>query len=394
MLRIPGYPISRPPLARGVLSVKMGGNSIGARPAGTPFGKSRFSFQSRCREGEVEIDTRVELQDRATWLCGEKRCEETIAVLEEILEQGPEDPDVNNQLGICYSGGCTEHLMVQPDLALEHFRSAQASGGDKRGTLSRARVLSSRGHAYRRSKLLPHGACLRAAVECHESAAALYLDEGRPEGWAGEQYHLGNLWCEMPAKEVPDKWQRAISHYRSALQVRTPRTDPVGWAAVQQNLGTAYREVGAGERPDSVGKAIRCYRLALRVFTRDEFPLRYATLHNNLGNAYLSLPAADEAGIRRRVRLALRHFDVALSIRTRAGSPTARAITQFNRGNAFLRLAEVGSVRKAALRQAEKCFRDAEACCRRCGGTDHTEPTANCRKRKVRDEDAGPLLER
>jgi tetratricopeptide (TPR) repeat protein len=320
------------------------------------------------------MNSAAKMQDRAAELCDSRHCEEAIGLLEEILERFPGDPDVHNLLGICYSGGCEGHLMVQPDIALEHFRSAQEcdTGGPAR--LNRARVLSGKGSAYSGARRLSRPAALRAAIECHEAAAAIYLEQGRSKAWARQQYLLGNAWCEIPPEECPDKWERAIASYHSALQVRTRDTDPFSWAAVQQNMGTAYRELPCGDRASNMGRAIGCYRLALRIYTREEFPGRYAALHNNIGNVYLSLPAADQDGTRRRVRLALRHFDVALAIRTRDAAPGDRAVTQFNRGNAFLRLAELEPVRAASLRQAEKCFRDAEVCCSLSGDTDNAIP--------------------
>jgi len=305
------------------------------------------------------------LLDRATASCTNHRCEEAVDLLERAVRKQPANSELLYRLGICYSGGCRQNSLTNPDLAVEYLRRALSLTASSKDPLFCAGILDALGNAYVYSRHLPRIARLVAALDCHRTASALYKSRNQLDDWAREEYNQGNAWCELPEEEYRDKWQQAILHYEQALQVRTRDKNPLRYAATLQNLGTAYRQLKSGDQIANVLKAADCYRCALQVFDLSAFPAQHAALSNNLGNAFLTLAMADEKIKRRCARRALKHLDRALRVRTRAKNPADYAVTQYNRGQAFLLLAtedsDDGYVKAAA------CFQEAHDCFLLCG---------------------------
>lgn len=305
----------------------------------------------------VEVSIR-DLLESAAMACRAKRCEDAIAALERVAQLVPESSTTHYSLGYCYAGGCRQHSLTDPDIALHHLREA-LSLLRPRDQGERAKILSALGNTYMASVQLPKKARVLAALECYQKAAAIFEACGQMDNWAREQYNLGNVCCELSQESFPEKWEQAIEHYANALRVRTAATHPEGHARILENLGTAYRELLAGNRQASLLKSIRCYREALRVYTPSSFPRENAAVHNNLGNTLLSLAAADRPRGVRHAQGALHHFARALRFRSRDSFPGDYAITQFNRGQALLWLAAEGLQPESYLRQAQICFCEA-----------------------------------
>ncbi len=305
------------------------------------------------------------LLDRATSSCTHHRCKEAVDLLEEAVRLQPTNSELHYRLGICHSGGCPHTSFTNPDIAVEYLRQALALTACSEDPLVCAGILDALGNAYVYSRQLPKKARLEAALECHRTAAELYLSRDQLEDWAREEYNQGNAWCGLPEEEHPDKWQQAIMHYEQALRIRTREMNPFRFAATMQNLGTAYRQLNNGNTVANIKKATDCYRQALQVYSVSDFPVQYAALHNNFGNAYLSLAVTDENIKRRCARRALKHLDRALKVRTRAEYPVDFAITQYNRGQAFLLLVEDG--REEDYVKAVGCFQESHDCFLLCG---------------------------
>ncbi len=305
------------------------------------------------------------LLERATESCTRHRCEEAVSLLEEAIRSQPSNSDLHYRLGICYSGGCCQNALTNPDMAVEYLRRALSLTACSDDPLVCAGILDALGNAYVYSRQLPKKARVEAALDCHRTAADLYKRRGELDDWAREEYNQGNAWCELPEEDYPDKWQQAIHHYELALEVRTREKDPQRHAATLQNLGTAYRQVRTGDKVANVTKATECYRRALEIYDAGAFPMQHAALYNNLGNAYLSLAATDELTRRRCALLAIEHLDEALRIRTRADHPADYAVTQYNRGQAFLLLTK-DEPRKNYV-EAVACFQESHDCFLLCG---------------------------
>lgn len=305
------------------------------------------------------------LLDRAAASCINHRCEEAVVLLEEAVRLQPSNSELHYRLGICHSGGCMQNSLTNPDVAVEYLRRALSLTASSKDSLICAGILDALGNAYVYSRQLPKKARLEAALECHRTAAELYLSRNQLDDWAREEYNQGNAWCELPEEEYPDKWQQAVMHYEQALRVRTRDKNPLRYAATLQNLGTAYRQLDSGDKTANVLKATDCYRRALRVYNLSAFPVQHAALHNNFGNAYLSLAIANERIRRRCACYALEHLDRALRVRTRAEYPVDFAVTQYNRGQAFLLLA--AEEPQDCYVKAVACFQEAHDCFLLCG---------------------------
>lgn len=288
--------------------------------------------------------------------CELSLCEQSITIFQGLLFLNFNQLEVHYQLGVCLSGACQSHSLVNTEAALGHFRSALSHSDSSTPPLSRARILGALGNAYSNSSMMSRLDRLEAAIGCHQQAAGIYLDNGKLDDWGREQNNLGLAKCELP-EEYPNKWHEAIDHFEQALFVRTKENNPLGQAATLQNLGTAWRALPGGNKRCNVRKAIDCYQRAFRAYRGKAFRQKRATLHNNLGNAYLSLAATGE---RRNlnVRRALRHFSLALKTFTRHSHPREYAVSQFNRGQAFLELSNMES--SDYLVQASVCLSEAK----------------------------------
>ena len=97
------------------------------------------------------------------------------------------------------------------------------------------------------------------------------------------------------AGERSDNLERAIRHYRAALEIYTLNTFPQNYANAQMHLGIAYRDRIAGDRRENLEQAIACQEAALEVYTLDAFPVHYARLQFNLGNTYRERIAEEQA---------------------------------------------------------------------------------------------------
>lgn len=301
-----------------------------------------------------ELSTLVE---QAADLCQNRQCEEAIAALEQAAHLDPTSPTLHYELGFCYSGGCCQHSLSDPDIALFHLQSARIQTLASADPLLLARILDAMGNVYPSVSGLAHQARLEAAIHFHHQAAALYRELEMTEDWARELFNQGNAWCELPEEEHSEKWEQAIALYEEALRVRTKEKAPEPYASTMQNLGTAYRELRSGDRGRNVRKAIHCYHEAMHIRRAASHWLKVAALQHNLGNAFLTLVEIEKENELRHAGRALRHFDHALHFYSRNNHPCDYAKTQLSRGQAYILLAQPGS--KVNSESAVFCFSEA-----------------------------------
>ncbi|MBK7930051.1 MAG: hypothetical protein IPJ98_22045 [Bryobacterales bacterium] len=287
--------------------------------------------QAMCGAGELAAER-----------CSAQQCEDAISLLEAAFAGQPCNAELCHQIGICYSGACRRHSLVNLSMAAAYFGRALELVDTRGSGAVRARYLDSLGNARRA------GHQAGEAQTLLEEAARIYRDLGMEEDWARTEYNLGNVCCELAGAGDPTSWERAVAHFAQALHVRTERDDPVRFAATAQNLGTAYRELPSGDRGDNLRHAIGCYSAAFRACVALHLAGRCADLHNNLGNAYLHLPDSPAAPCKN-VKRALRHYARALRFRNKSSRPHDYAVTQFNRGQGYLLLAFCDSVPSSFL---------------------------------------------
>jgi hypothetical protein len=97
--------------------------------------------------------------------------------MEQASRRSPNDWSLRYALGMCYAGGYGAHSLLDPDIALNHLRYALSVVGHSSNSLVRAQILDAMGSAYMASRSLPARARIQAAIETHEQAASIYLDQ-------------------------------------------------------------------------------------------------------------------------------------------------------------------------------------------------------------------------
>ena len=290
-------------------------------------------------------------------LCLLHRCKEAVACWEEACSVTPGDSNLHYQLAVCYSRDCHAQGLQDPPVAIYHYRRALALM-PRENALARATLLGDLGNTYLLAAQ-PSKASLLTSIDCFQQAAEIYLESGKQDDWAREQYNLGNTWCEMPETEFPAKWEKAIGYFEQALSIRRREKDRERHAATLQNLGTAYRELKSGNRAVNIRRALHCYCETMRMVRASAASRRWAALQHDLGNAYLTLAFTGEDRVRN-TRRAIRHLNRALTVRTKIQSPFDYAATQLSRGEAFLQMAVAGVGDPCSLNQARACFQEAE----------------------------------
>ena len=119
------------------------------------------------------------LLDRATSSCIKHRCQEAVDLLEEAVRLQPANSDLHYRLGICHSGGCRHNSLTNPDIAVEYLRQALSLTASSKDSLICAGILDALGNSYVYSRQLPKKVRLEAALECHRTAAEIYLSRNQ-----------------------------------------------------------------------------------------------------------------------------------------------------------------------------------------------------------------------
>lgn len=291
--------------------------------------------------------------------CHSHQCEDAIGFSEAAAQLDPANATIHYYLGICYSGGCRQHSLVDLQVAHVHLDKALSLLGAAADPLERAKIMAALGNTYAASSHMPLKARLLAAIECHQQAARIFQSEGRSDDFAREKFNLGNAFSELPEESVLNKWQNAIENYENALQVRTREKNPDAYAGTLQNLGIACRELRTGDRVENIKRSILCYRRALQVRRRGSHPHGYAALQINLGNSFMSLAEVEKSKAVRHGLRALRHYDQVLALRTEEDQSGEYAMVLFNRGEALVSVALGRACSEVYLREACSCFEEA-----------------------------------
>jgi hypothetical protein len=79
---------------------------------------------------------------------------------------------------------------------------------------------------------------------------------------------------------------RAITVFRSGLEVGTRNQSPQAWAEIHKHFGNALKEhvlrTGGVEGKEVLGQAVAAYRSALEVYTREAFPFYHEQAEHDL----------------------------------------------------------------------------------------------------------------
>ena len=176
--------------------------------------------------------------------CAAGDCAKSIGLVEQALHAQPYNFRLHYRLGQCYGGGCRQHPLVYPEMAVPYLR--QALRLVPRDPALRSSILTQLANALTHDAGETEQAELRSALDRHLEAARIYDSLGLADDWARTHFNIGNLWCELSESAGEDHWADAIAHYELSLQVRTRQKDPERYAAILENLGSAWRRLPAG----------------------------------------------------------------------------------------------------------------------------------------------------
>ena len=189
---------------------------------------------------------------------------------------------------------------------------------------------------------------LETAVEHYQKAIALTDEMQEPQRYIMLQNNLGSTWGELAQNVDAETYlPHSISAYESSLNV------PIEYQAVQRrantenNLGTAYWTLAQYQKPSApvLQKAIGHYRNALEFYDADHYSMPHAMIQNNLGTAFWNLSQCEmlarysSENSQDLLIHAITAYKIALFYRTPEALPLGYAATQNNLGTAYWSLA-------------------------------------------------------
>jgi tetratricopeptide (TPR) repeat protein len=148
-------------------------------------------------------------------------------------------------------------------------------------------------YSYRSERVAAPVDDLKKAVSAYKSALEVRTRKDLPQDWAMTQNNLGNvlqtLGKRLEGAEGSKKLEEAVSAYKSALEVRTRKDLPIDWAMTQENLGIAFAEIAKREKGENgigyINESIACFDNALSVFDATNFPYNHRKATDNKNKA-------------------------------------------------------------------------------------------------------------
>ena len=112
------------------------------------------------------------------------------------------------------------------------------------------------------------------AIDHYRKALEVHTPQAHPDQWAATQHLLGVAYGSLPRGNLAENRERAIDHYRKALEIHTRQAHPDQWANIQWGLGAAYQIRVKGDRAENIEWAIDHYGGALEVYLRSDMRQR------------------------------------------------------------------------------------------------------------------------
>jgi CHAT domain-containing protein/tetratricopeptide (TPR) repeat protein len=126
---------------------------------------------------------------------------------------------------------------------------------------------------------------------------------------------------------IADPREKAIEHFKAALETAERRSDSHLPATLHAKLGSAYAARRAGDPADNLEQALTHFSRSLALEPRSVSPREWASNHHNLGTTFVRRLLGDKA---ENIEAAIDHFRNALQVRSREADPSGWATTQFN----------------------------------------------------------------
>lgn len=142
-------------------------------------------------------------------------------------------------------------------------------------------------------------------------ALEILPDEAGAEQRARAHHNAGEYFRSRKAGDGADNIERAIAHFRAALDAFTPETFPRDCGLAENSLGGAYLERQEGDASENIEEAIGHLGAALALRPREKFESYWAKTKHNLGIAFMRRIRGDPVG---NVETAIGHLEDARQV--------------------------------------------------------------------------------
>jgi len=187
--------------------------------------------------------------------------------------------DTQMNLGNAYCSRILGDTATNIELGIQCYQAALLVYTREAHPLNWAKIKQNLGNAYRQITAGDRADNLEQAIRSCEATLQVYSQELDPYYWANAQVILGNAYAERLNGVLAENLKVAINCYHKALQVNTREALPEDWAMTVTNLGAAYEKLGETE------KAIAHFKLALEIYTPAAFPSECLRVGRSLGNS-------------------------------------------------------------------------------------------------------------
>lgn len=186
--------------------------------------------------------------------------------------------DTQMNLGNAYCNRILGDTATNIELGIQCYQAALLVYSRETHPLNWAKIQQNLSNAYRDRNAGDRAENLEQAIRSCEATLQVYSQELDPYYWANAQVNLGNAYAHRVNGVREENLKAAIDCYHKALQVNTREALPEDWAMTVTNLGAAYEKLGETE------KAIAHFKLALEIYTPAAFPRDCLRVGRSLGN--------------------------------------------------------------------------------------------------------------
>jgi tetratricopeptide (TPR) repeat protein len=157
------------------------------------------------------------------------------------------------------------------------------------------------------------------------------LPEGKNKILAVTQESLGDLYSRRELDSKLENLDRAIHHYKSALDIYSLEGHSDVWAANQYKLGGCYRKRAAFS-PEYFELTAQCFESAIQFYTREKFPLEWAQIQIAIGDTLCEKLSDNKT---ENIEAAIKYYEVALEVSVHIGDLVGQVKAIYHLGMAY-----------------------------------------------------------
>ncbi|WP_377477769.1 MAG: CHAT domain-containing protein [Microcoleus anatoxicus] len=195
--------------------------------------------------------------------------------------------DIQNNLGLAYKERIYGNVSDNIEQAIQCYQAALQIFTYEPFPEQWAKASSNLAIAYQERSQGEPADNIERSIAILQSTLQVNTREAFPYKWANTQVNLGAAYDRRIRGERDRNLESAITYYEASLQVLTKQESPQLWAGIHNNLGAAYSQRIKAEKYDKLGeteKAIAHFKLALEIYTPAAFPRDCLRVGRSLGN--------------------------------------------------------------------------------------------------------------